>query len=82
MKTCIDETNLQVKSQTNEVEEITKYYTSMQSSVESIGAISQENAASIEEITETIKNQYNQIEAIAENLNIIHKYSKELQDLK
>ena len=54
----------------------------MKSRVERIGDISQENAASIEEITETIKNQYNQIEAIAENLNIIHKYSKELQELK
>lgn len=81
MKASCEDTNKQLLDGLAGTQKITEIFIEIQKQIENVASISEENAASTEEVLATLEDQNNNIVQIHESMERIGKLSKELQEL-
>lgn len=81
MSASVAETNRKLLEGLEGTKKITEIFIEIQQQVENVASISEENAASTEEVLATLEDQNNSIVQVQESMEEIAKLSKELRDL-
>jgi len=81
VKQAFEHSNSEIESCMEMVASVSRNYSESQKQVESIASISEENAASIEEILATVENENQQIIKISESVEALTQLSKKIKEL-
>lgn len=81
MKASVEETNRQLLDGLEGTRKVTEIFIEIQKQVENAASISEENAASTQEVLATLEDQNNNIAQIHESMKNIGRLIKELRDL-
>ncbi len=81
LKNVFTETNLQTSKGMNEIDTVTTQFMSIQKQIENLASISEENAASIQEVLATTENGNNELLQVSRAIKEIYELSSKLKSI-
>ncbi len=81
LKKSFEDTITEISKGMNKIENVTELFTETQIQVQNMASISEENAASTEEVLATTENQYREVLEISDSVSVIKDLSEQLSSM-